>query len=283
MSGQTLAINGQRLSGLSALPSTLKFGLTIVLLWIMAALFAPWLTPMDPNAIDLENVLQPPGGQWLLGTDHVGRDILTRVIYSARIDLWMGFLGVLAPLLIGVTIGLFSGYFGGLTDAVMMRAVDITLAFPFLILVLAIVAMLGPGVGNFIIALAIVAWVSYARLIRAEVMVIKNTEYIQAAKTLGYHPMYIIFRHVLPNALSPVIVYAMTDAVLVILAGASLGFIGLGVQPPTAEWGVMISDGQPYVIQAWWICFFPGLAAISLGVGLSMIGDGLARILRVSG
>jgi len=283
MSGQTLAINSQRLSGLSTLPTTLKFGLTIVLLWIMAALFAPWLTPMDPNAIDLENVLQPPGGQWLLGTDHVGRDILTRVIYSARIDLWMGFLGVLAPLLIGVTIGLFSGYFGGLTDAVMMRAVDITLAFPFLILVLAIVAMLGPGVGNFIIALAVVAWVSYARLIRAEVMVIKNTEYIQAAKTLGYHPMYIIFRHVLPNALSPVIVYAMTDAVLVILAGASLGFIGLGVQPPTAEWGVMIADGQPYVIQAWWICFFPGLAAISLGVGLSMIGDGLARVLRVSG
>jgi len=283
MSGQTLAINGQRLSGLSALPTTLKFGLTIVLLWIMAALFAPWLTPMDPNAIDLENVLQPPGSQWLLGTDHVGRDILTRVIYSARIDLWMGFLGVLAPLLIGVTIGLFSGYFGGLTDAVMMRADDISLAFPFQILVLAIVAMLGPGVGNFIIALAVVAWVSYARLIRAEVMVIKNTEYIQAAKTLGYHPMYIIFRHVLPNALSPVIVYAMTDAVLVILAGASLGFIGLGVQPPTAEWGVMIADGQPYVIQAWWICFFPGLAAISLGVGLSMIGDGLARILRVSG
>ena len=268
---------------MSALPTTLKFGLTIVLLWIMAALFAPWLTPMDPNAIDLENVLQPPGGQWLLGTDHVGRDILTRVIYAARIDLWMGFLGVLAPLLIGVTIGLFSGYFGGLTDAVMMRAVDITLAFPFLILVLAIVAMLGPGVGNFIIALAVVAWVSYARLIRAEVMVIKNTEYIQAAKTLGYHPMYIIFRHVLPNALSPVIVYAMTDAVLVILAGASLGFIGLGVQPPTAEWGVMIADGQPYVIEAWWICFFPGLAAISLGVGLSLIGDGLARILRVSG
>ena len=283
MSGQAIALNGQGQSGLSTLPSTLKFGLAIVLLWVMAALFAPWLTPMDPNAIDLENVLQPPGGQWLLGTDHVGRDILTRVIFAARIDLWMGFMGVLAPALIGVTIGLFSGYFGGLTDAVMMRAVDITLAFPFLILVLAIVAMLGPGVGNFIIALAVVAWVSYARLIRAEVMVIKNSEYIQAAKTLGYHPMYIIFRHVLPNALSPVIVYAMTDAILVILAGASLGFIGLGVQPPTAEWGVMIADGQPYVIEAWWICFFPGLAAISLGIGLSLIGDGLARILRVSG
>jgi peptide/nickel transport system permease protein len=283
MSGQAIALNGQGQSGLSTLPSTLKFGLAIVLLWVMAALFAPWLTPLDPNAIDLENVLQPPGGQWLLGTDHVGRDILTRVIFAARVDLWMGFLGVLAPALIGVTIGLFSGYFGGLTDAVMMRAVDITLAFPFLILVLAIVAMLGPGVGNFIIALAVVAWVSYARLIRAEVMVIKNSEYIQAAKTLGYHPMYIIFRHVLPNALSPVIVYAMTDAILVILAGASLGFIGLGVQPPTAEWGVMIADGQPYVIEAWWICFFPGLAAISLGIGLSLIGDGLARILRVSG
>ena len=262
-------------------PMTLRIGSGIVLLWLLAAIFAPWLTPAEPNVIDLDNVLQPPGRDWLMGTDHVGRDIFTRVIFSARIDLWMGFMGVLAPLLIGVTIGLFAGYFGGWLDTVTMRVVDITLAFPFLILVLAIVAMLGPGIVNFIIALALVAWVSYARLIRADVMVIRNAEYIQAARTLGFGSPVIMFRHVLPNAISPVVVYAMTDMVLVVLAGASLGFIGLGVQPPTAEWGVMIADGQAYISEAWWISFFPGLAAVSFGTGLSLIGDGMARMLRI--
>jgi peptide/nickel transport system permease protein len=282
MNTAATVFKGSPAGRIALLPGTLKAGIVIVAIWMLIALFAPWLAPANPNEINLENVLQPPGGQWILGTDHAGRDLLSRVIYASRIDLWMGFAGVIAPMIIGVVIGLFAGYFGGRTDAALMRVVDITLAFPFLILVLAIVAILGPGVGNFIIALAMVAWVSYARLIRAEVIVIKEAEYIQAARTLGYRPLYIIFRHVLPNAISPVAVYAMTDAVLVILAGASLGFIGLGVQPPTAEWGVMISDGQAYVIEAWWICVFPGLAAISLGVGLSLIGDGLARMLRVS-
>ena len=262
-------------------PASLRIGASIVLLWLLAAIFAPWLSSADPNALDLQNVLQPPGGEWWMGTDHVGRDIFTRVIYSARVDLWIGVLGVLAPLLIGVTIGLFAGYFGGLLDAFFMRVVDITLAFPFLILVLAIVAMLGPGIGNFIIALALVAWVSYARLIRADVIVIRNSEYVQAARTLGFSNRVIIFRHILPNAISPVVVYAMTDMVMVVLAGASLGFIGLGVQPPTAEWGAMIADGQAYISEAWWISFFPGLAAVSFGVGLSLIGDGLARMLRL--
>jgi len=262
-------------------PTSLRIGTGIVALWLLAAVFAPFLTPTDPNLLDLDNVLQPPGGDWWLGTDHVGRDIFTRVIYSARIDLWMGFMGVLAPLVIGVTIGLLAGYFGGVLDSVFMRIVDITLAFPFLILVLAIVAMLGPGITNFIIALALVAWVSYARLIRADVIVIRNAEYVQAARTLGFGSRVIIFRHVLPNAISPIVVYAMTDMVMVVLAGASLGFIGLGVQPPTAEWGVMIADGQPYISEAWWISFFPGLAAVSFGVGLSLIGDGLARMLRL--
>ena len=262
-------------------PKTLRFGVGIVLLWLAAAMFAPWITPADPYAIDLDNVLRPPGGDWLMGTDHVGRDIFTRVIFAARIDIWMGVMGVLAPLLIGVTIGLFAGYFGGLLDSVMMRIVDITLAFPFLILVLAIVAMLGPGITNFIIALALVAWVSYARLIRADVMVVKNAEFVQAARTLGFSSPFIIFKHVLPNTISPIIVYAMTDMVLVVLAGASLGFIGLGVQPPVAEWGAMIADGQAYMSEAWWISFFPGLAAVSFGVGLSLIGDGLARMLRI--
>ncbi|MGI9220333.1 MAG: ABC transporter permease [Woeseiaceae bacterium] len=262
-------------------PTSLRVGASIVLLWLFAAIFAPWLAPADPYLIDLDNVLRPPGGEWLLGTDHVGRDIFSRVLFAARIDIFMGVMGVAAPLVIGVSIGLFAGYFGGWFDTVMMRVVDITLAFPFLILVLAIVAMLGPGVTNFIIALALVAWVSYARLIRAEVMVVRNAEYIQAARTLGFSSPFIIFKHVLPNTISPIIVYAMTDMVLVVLAGASLGFIGLGVSPPAAEWGAMIADGQAYISEAWWIAFFPGLAAVSFGVGLSLIGDGLARMLRL--
>jgi peptide/nickel transport system permease protein len=194
----------------------------------------------------------------------------------------MGVAGVLPPLAIGVTIGLFSGYFGGPLDAVMMRLVDITVAFPFFVLVIAIVGILGPGLGNYFVALALVGWVSYARLIRAEVLVLKQAEFVQAARALGFHPFYIAVHHVLPNAVSPVAVYAMTDAVLVILAGASLGFLGLGAQPPTAEWGVMIADGQPYVVNAWWICFFPGLAAVTLGLGFLLVSDGLARALRVT-
>ncbi len=264
------------------LPLNLKIGMAVVIAWVLLAVLAPWVTPADPNALDLDNVLQPPGAAGLMGTDQVGRDVFTRVVFAARIDLWIGFAGVVLPLLIGVTAGLFSGYFGGAADALLMRVVDITLAFPFFVLVLAIVAALGPGVGNLIIALALVGWVSYARLVRAEVMVIRNAEYIQAVRTLGFNRFYILFRHVMPNAMAPVIVYAMTDMLLVILAGAGLGFIGLGVQPPTAEWGAMIADGQPYIEEAWWISLFPGLAAISFGIGLSLIGDGLARMLRVS-
>jgi peptide/nickel transport system permease protein len=159
-----------------------------------------------------------------------------------------------------------------------MRLYDITVAFPFFVLVLAIVGVLGPGLANFFIALALVGWVTYARLVRAEVLVISSSEYVLAARTLGYGDRAILFRHVLPNAFSPVIAYAMTDAVLVILAGASLGFLGMGAQPPTAEWGVMIADGQTFVDRAWWICFFPGLATMSLGLGLVLVGDGLSQL-----
>jgi peptide/nickel transport system permease protein len=282
VSEQAITTAVSRAARPNALPVNLKFGMAIVIGWVLLAVLAPWITPTEPNALDLNNVLQPPGTAGLMGTDQVGRDVFTRIIFAARVDLWIGFAGVVLPLIIGVLAGLFSGYFGGVADALLMRIVDITLAFPFFVLVLAIVAALGPGVSNLIIALALVGWVSYARLVRAEVMVIRNAEYIQAARTLGFNRFYIIFRHVLPNAMAPVIVYSMTDMLLVILAGAGLGFIGLGVQPPTAEWGVMIADGQPYIEEGWWISLFPGLAAISYGVGLSLVGDGLARMLRVA-
>lgn len=259
------------------LPRTLVVGLGVSVAWLAIALLAPVISPYPPDAIDLSALLQSPGAAHWFGTDHIGRDVFSRVIHAARIDLWMGFAGVVLPMLIGVLVGLVAGYLGGAIDATLMRVVDIMVAFPFFVLVLAIVAMLGPGLANFFAALAIVGWVTYARLVRAEVMVIATADYVSAARVLGFGPAYVMLRHVLPNALSAVLVYAMTDAVLVILAGASLGYFGLGAQPPTAEWGVMIAEGQPYVANAWWICLFPGLAAMTLGIGLSLTGDGLAR------
>ena len=261
-------------------PGTLLVGLAIVAAWVLLAGFAPLVAPYDPNAVDIVHLLERPSLAHWFGTDQAGRDVLSRTIFAARIDLFMCVMGVLPPLLIGVAIGLISGYLGGIADAVLMRIYDVTVAFPFFVLVLAIVGVLGPGLTNYFIALALVGWVTYGRLVRAEVLVIKTTEYALAARALGFGPLTIMLRHVLPNALSPVVVYAMTDAVLVILAGASLGFLGMGAQPPLAEWGVMIADGQSYVVRAWWICFFPGLAAVSLGMGLALTGDGLARLNR---
>lgn len=257
-------------------------GAAIILGWLIAALGANWLAPADPNALDLMAVLAPPGEAHWFGTDNLGRDVLSRVIHGARIDIWMGLIGVLIPLVIGVTIGLVSGYFGGLTDTLLMRLVDITVAFPFFILVIAIVGVLGPGLANYFIALALVAWVAYARLVRAEVLVVRRLEYVQAARALGFSDRVIVLRHVLPNVLGSITIYAWTDAVMVILAGASLGFLGLGAQPPTAEWGVMIAEGQPYIIQAWWICLFPGLAMVTLALGFILVSDGLSRRLRIS-
>jgi peptide/nickel transport system permease protein len=258
----------------------LTIGGAIVAACVLLAIFAGPISGYDPDAIDLAQLLQPPSPQHWFGTDNLGRDVFSRVLHGARIDLYMGLAGVIAPLLIGTTIGLVSGYAGGALDALMMRLVDLTVAFPFFVLVLAIVAALGPGIESYFIALACVGWVTYARIIRAEVLVIRNRDYIAAARTLGLHPLYILVRHVLPNAISPVAVYVMTDVALIIVFGASLGFLGMGAQPPTAEWGVMIADGQTYISSAWWIAFFPGLAIVVLGLGFSFLGDGLASLLR---
>lgn len=254
----------------------------IVLLggWLFAALAAPLIAPYDPDAIDIMNMLAGPSAEHWFGTDQVGRDVFSRVLFAARVDVFLCVIGVLPPMLIGTSVGLASGYFGGVVDTVFMRLYDLTVAFPFFVLVLAIVGVLGPGLINFVIALTLVGWVSYARLVRAEVLTIRESEYIQAAQCLGYPRAAILTRHVLPNAIGPVIAYAVSDAVLVMLAGASFGFLGMGAQPPLAEWGVMIADGQAFVQQAWWICLFPGLAAISLGLGFAFLGDGLGQIRR---
>jgi peptide/nickel transport system permease protein len=248
--------------------------------WLIVALAARQVAPYDPDAVDILNMLAPPGATHWFGTDQVGRDVVSRVLFAARVDVFLCVSGVLPPLLIGTGMGLVSGYFGGAVDGLFMRIYDLFVAFPFFVLVLAIVGVLGPGLVNFVIALTLVGWVSYARLIRAQVLSIRETEYVQAARCLGYSPAVIVTRHVLPNAIGPVIAYAMSDAVLVMLAGASFGFLGMGAQPPNAEWGVMIADGQAFVQQAWWICLFPGLAAVSLGLGFAFLGDGIGQIQR---
>ena len=252
-------------------------GLLIIGAWLLLTAGGGLVLVHSPDTIDIRNIFAPPSAQHWFGTDQVGRDVLARTIYGARIDLLMCVLGVLPSLLIGTLIGLLSGYYRGVIDAIFMRIYDVTIAFPFFVLVLAIVGVLGPGLVNFFIALALVGWVAYARLIRAEVLVISGSEYVLAARNLGYGHAAILLRHILPNAVSPVLSYAMTDAVLVMLAGASLGFLGMGAQPPTPEWGVMIADGQSFVDRAWWICFFPGLATMSLGLGLVLVGDSLAQ------
>jgi peptide/nickel transport system permease protein len=262
---------------LDTLPAPALAGGAICLFWLGLALAAPLIAPYDPIAQDLNATLLPPGGSHLLGTDNFGRDILSRIIWGTRIDLQMGVFGVLFPFLIGTTIGTASGYFGGIVDTLLMRLLDVTMSFPFFVLIIAIVATLGPGLISFYIALALVGWVSYARLIRAQFLVVKHADFVLAAHSLGYSHARIALRHILPNAIMPAVVFSMSDAVIDILLGSSLSYLGLGIQPPTAEWGLMIAEGQGFIAQAWWIAFFPGLAIVLLAVGFSLLADGFAE------
>ncbi len=265
--------------GTSGLPLTLLLGMAVTGFWILLALAADIVAPYSPIAQDVPSALQPPSAEHWLGTDNYGRDVLSRIIYGARVDLQIGLFGVIFPFLIGNVIGMVAGYFGGLVDTILMRLLEVTIAFPFFVLVIAIISILGPGLTSLYIALALVGWVSYARLTRAQVLVLKGSDFIGAARVLGYSDARIMLRHLLPNAISPSMVFAMTDMVLVILLGSSLSYLGLGAQPPTAEWGVMIAEGQQFLATAWWICLFPGLAIVFLALGLSLSADGLAQLL----
>ncbi|UMZ12878.1 ABC transporter permease [Pseudomonas sp. MPFS] len=252
-------------------------GLAIVGGWLLLALCAPWIAPYDPIVQDTDIRLLAPSLAHPFGTDNFGRDILSRVIWGARIDLQLAVIGVLFPFLIGTCIGALAGYIGGRFDTVCMRLIDVILAFPFLVLMLAIMAILGPGLSNFYIAMALVGWVSYARLIRSQILVLKESDFALAAKSLGFGHGRILFRHLLPNALFGSIVFSMSDAVLVLLNGAAVSYLGLGVQPPTAEWGTMVAEGQSFITSAWWICTFPGLAIVTLAMGFSLLADGIAE------
>jgi peptide/nickel transport system permease protein len=270
----------QRRGWLARLPSSLIAGVRIVLFWLVVAVVGPFLTDYNPITLDLVHALQPPSEAHWLGTDSFGRDLLTRLVYAAGIDLQMSFFGVVGPFVIGTTIGLLSGNFGGRADTVLMRILDVTVSFPYFVLVIAIVAVLQPGLVSYYISLTLVNWVSYARLVRSQVIILKYADFVLAARTIGLGELRVMTHHLLPNAIAPAVVFVMTDAVLTIVLGSSLGFLGLGVQPPTAEWGVMIAEGQLYLGTAWWISVFPGIAISVLALGFSLVADGLARLLH---
>jgi peptide/nickel transport system permease protein len=256
---------------------TLGFGLAIVGITLIGALFAPLLAPDDPNAVSLLASFEAPSWHHLMGTDNLGRDVFSRVLYAGRVDFQIGLITTYVPLVTGMLVGAVAGYFGGWIDTVLMRIVDIVIAFPFLVLVIAILAIIGPGLTGLYIAVLAVGWSMYARLTRGEMLVLREQQFMLAAEGLGFSRRRIILRHALPNLLRPNLVFSMADIVLNILLAASLSFLGLGVQPPRAEWGAMVADGQNYLLNAWWVTTLPGLVIVVVGVGLSLIGDGLAE------
>lgn len=263
-----------------ALPDALGIGAALLALWLALALLGSTMTPYDPIAQNLGVALQPPSWAHPFGTDNFGRDVLSRVMAGTRVDLAMGVTAVIIPIIFGSIVGVTAGYAGGFIDALLMRVVDVTIAFPFFVLMISIVSLLGPGLQSFFIAVSLVGWVSYARLARSRALVLRSAEFVLAARTLGLGTPRVLLRHVLPNAVVPCIVFSMSDVVLNILLGSSLSYLGLGVQPPTAEWGLMVAEGQNFIQQAWWIDLFPGLAIVALAFSFSLVADGLAERLE---
>jgi peptide/nickel transport system permease protein len=262
---------------------SLFFGCLLIGLIVLIAIFSKQLSPYNPIAIDLNSTLLSPDAQHWLGTDNYGRDLFSRVISGTPLDLMVGVLSVLFPLVIGIFIGMISGYYGGWIDNFLMRLVDIFVAFPFMVLIIVVIAVLGPGLENVIIAVTAVSWIIYARIVRSEVLIAKNLEYVMSAKVLGYSDLRIMFRHILPNVVTTTIIFGALDVALDILLAASLGFLGLGVQPPLPEWGSIIAEGAGFMTTAWWISAFPGFAIVITGASFAMLADGLADLLRTGG
>jgi peptide/nickel transport system permease protein len=256
-------------------------GLVILLGVAASAIFAPVITPFDPIVQEITLRLKPPGWSlpggriFLLGTDHLGRDILSRLIFGARISLIIGLSAVTVAGTLGTLIGLVSGYRGGRVDDFCMRLTDTMLAMPFILLALAVIAVLGPSLRNIICVLGITSWVSYARVVRAEVLTLRTREFVSAARALGGEGSRIVFRHLLPNVLTPVIVIATLEVARMIILESALSFLGLGVQPPTPTWGGMLADGRAYLSTAWWLATFPGLSIMLTVLGINLLGDWL--------
>jgi peptide/nickel transport system permease protein len=259
---------------------SLVAGLVILGMIVLLAILAPLLTSYDPTHQDVNSVLQPPSGKHMLGTDDLGRDVWAQLLYGARIDLRTAFLAVLFPFIIGTALGAIAGYKGGVIDSIITWATNVVFAFPFYVLIIAIVFVLGAGARSIYVAITLVGWVSYARIVRAEVLREKQQEYVAAARVAGFSTRRILGRHILPNAITQAIVFSMSDIVLDILAIVALGYLGLGIQPPTPDWGRMIADGQQFLTTNWPLATIPGLAVVVTGIGLGLLADGLADALR---
>jgi peptide/nickel transport system permease protein len=262
-------------------PITLRIGLAMLGVWLITAVVGPLVLRADPTRIDIaEGYLLPPSPAHPFGTDNFGRDVFVRVVYGAMLDLQIGIFCAVPSFIIGTAIGLVAGYYGGLLDTIAMRLIDLLTALPFIVLVIAIVSVLGPGIENMYLAVLVTGWISYARVTRNTVKVIRNLDYVSAARVLGFSGPRILIGHILPNVIVTMVVLVTSSFVGYILLGSALGFLGLGVIPPTPEWGGMIADGRQYLRAAPWIAFFPGVAVVWAGAAMLLLGDGLADQLR---
>lgn len=250
-------------------------GAFIVLFFIIIAIFAPLIATFNPALTNLDAVFLPPDSTYFFGTDSLGRDVFSRVVYGARISLFVGFIAVGISVFIGVVLGLISGYYGTFVDSMIMRFTDIMLCFPTFFLILAVIAFVKPSIINVMVVIGVTGWMGVARLVRAEVMSVKNREYITAARMQGLSHIKIMFKHILPNVLSPVFVTATLGVASAILLESSLSFLGLGVLPPVPSWGNILTEGQNNIINAWWLSLFPGIAIVLTALGYNLLGEGL--------
>ena len=257
-----------------------KIGCALLGLIVLAAIFAPFISRYSPTALNPLAPLEGPSSKHFFGTDQFGRDIFARTVYAARIDLIIAFSLVSTAFAVGTALGVVAGWVGGVVDSLLMRIVDVALAFPFLVLVISIVGLRGPGLLSLYIAVSAVSWVFYARLVRSEVRRVRHAEYMLAARASDFSALRVLGRHLLPNVIIQPIVYASSDLVYALLLGASVSYLGLGVQPPTPEWGQMVQDGSTFIGAQWWLSFFPGAAIVVTAVAFSLIGDGLATLAR---
>ncbi len=253
--------------------------LIFILLIIITAVFAPYISPYNPDKIDVNAILQPPSLSHLLGTDQLGRDVLSRLIYGSRISIEVGFIAVSLSLLIGIFIGAYAGYYGGIMDSILMRFVDIMLTFPSFFLILAISAILKPSIINIMIIIGLTSWMGIARIIRAEFMQNSEKDYVLAAKAAGASDSYIMFFEILPNTIAPILVSATLGVAMAILIQASLAFLGIGITPPTPSWGGMLSRGKTYIMVAWWLTLFPGIAILLTVLSFNLIGEAVRNAL----
>jgi peptide/nickel transport system permease protein len=275
----TTALNGEqgkaRRSARKPLPAKFKIGVAIVCAYVLLGVLAPVLLPFDPDQSNILSRLQSPSAAHWLGTDQLGRDFLVRLLVAIRVDLPVAFVAAFFPMVIGTVVGAVAGYFGRLPDMIVSRAADLVQAFPVYVFLLVLVFALGSGATSFIIAATAIAWVGYARLTRGEVLRLRSLEFVAAARVTGLPELRILITHVMPNALPQTLIYFMSDVVLMVLVLSSLSFLGVGIQPPTAEWGRMIAEGQPFLHSHWRLAVMPGLLLMVFGVALSLIADGL--------